>query len=261
MCLFDSARPSIGPTAQFSGHAATSFYVKVAFAPDGTHVASGSCDKMLYIWQVDRPDDGPYALEGHSGEVTGLDWSAGDFGRMASCADDGSLRVWAVRRPDELPRRVLPRRERAAPRAAAPRAAPLPPVRVEVHGDDGAAAFDTPAAALPRAASWPEVALQEALMPDAPEAAAAGGENAAVQEDAPPPVAADEAEQLPPPAGAGAPPQAPPMQEEAAAAQRKAVQSRAITDFFSPVRPPLAAQTDCVNAGAGPSGTPEARVA
>lgn len=260
MCLFDSARPSIGPTAQFSGHAATSFYVKVAFAHDGTHVASGSCDKMLYIWQVDRPDDGPYALEGHGGEVTGLDWSAGDFGRMASCADDGSLRVWAVRRPDELPRRVLPRRERAAPRAAAPRAEPLPPVRVEVHGDDSAAAFDTPAAAMARAASWPEVVLLDAPMPDAPMLDAVGrGDAADEQVDAPPPVAA-EAEQLPPPAGAL--PQAPPMQEEAApgAAQRK-VQSRAITDFFSPVRPPLAAQTDCVNAGAGPSGTPEARVA
>ena len=263
MCLFDTARPSIGPTAQFSGHAATSFYVKVAFAPDGSHVASGSCDKMVYIWQVDRPGDGPYALEGHGGEVTGLDWASGDFGRMASCADDGSLRVWAVRRPDELPRRVLPRRERATQHAAAPRAAPLPPVRVAVLGDDGPAAFDTPAAAaLPRTASWPEPALQAAPVPDAPPADARGD---AAAQDAPavdaPEGAAGGGGQLPPLAAGGEPSQ--PMQEEAAPAvpQRKVVQSRSITDFFSPVRPPLLPQADCINAGGGVNGAPEARMA
>ena len=261
MCLFDCARPSLGPTAQFGGHAATSFYVKVAFAPDGTHVASGSCDKRVYVWQADRPGDGPYALDGHGGEVTGLDWAAGDFGRMASCADDGSLRVWSVRRPDTLPRRVLPRRERAAQpaahhaaaAAAAAAAAPLPAVpRVEVEvlgGESGAAAFDTPAAVpMPRATSWLEAAMPGAQQADAPADA--------VMQDAP--AAADAgavaSEQLPPPM---------PMQEEAApATQRKAERSRSITDFFQPVRPPLLPQGDCVNnAAAGPSGTPEARIA
>jgi denticleless len=94
--MFDAARPERGPLARYGGHAAHSFYVKVAFSPDGTHVASGSCDKRVYIWQADRPQDGPYALDGHNGEVTGVDWSAGDFGRLASCADDGSLRIWSI---------------------------------------------------------------------------------------------------------------------------------------------------------------------
>ena len=258
MCMFDSARPSIGPTAQFGGHAATSFYVKVAFAPDGTHVASGSCDRRVYVWQADRPCDGPYTLEGHGGEVTGLDWAAGDFGRMASCADDGSLRVWSVRRPDVLPRRVLPRRERAtqpaahrAAAAAAAAAVPPPPLtapRVEVLGAESAAAFDTPAAVpMPRAASWLEAAMQPAApMPEAPQA---GAPAEAAMQDAPASDAGAGAEQLP-------------MQEEAVpAAQRsKAVQSRSITDFFQPVRPPLL-QAECVNAAAGPNGTPEARIA
>jgi hypothetical protein len=168
-----------------------------------------------------------------------------------------------MQRPEELPRRVLPRRGRAAPHAAL-RAAQLPAVRVEVHGDDGAAAFDTPAAALPRAASWPEVALQQPPMPEAPQAEA---EADAAMQDAPPlAVAAGEgaaAAQEPQPAAEALPPP-PPMQEEAgpAAAQRKkAAQSRAITDFFSPVRPPLLPQGDCINAAAGPNGTPEPRAA
>ena len=251
MCLFDSARPQIGPTAQFSGHAATSFYVKVAFSPDGTHVASGSCDRRVYVWQVDRPGDGPYALEGHGGEVTGLDWAAGDFGRMASCADDGSLRVWSVRRPDVLPRRVLPRRERATSSRAA--ALPqLPAVRVEVLGDESGAAFDTPAAApMHRATSWLEAAMLAASpMAEAPHADASAD---AAMQDAP---AADAdagagaagiSQQLPPAAAGATPPM--PMQEEAAmATQRKAERSRSITDFFQPVsRPPLLPQADCVN--------------
>jgi hypothetical protein len=264
--MFDSARPSIGPTAQFGGHAATSFYVKVAFAPDGTHVASGSCDRRVYVWQADRPCDGPYALEGHGGEVTGLDWAAGDFGRIASCADDGSLRVWSVCRPDVLPRRVLPRRERSTQRAAQRVASPpaLAAVRVEVHGsDDTAAAFDTPAAPMPRAASWPDVAMQPAApMPEVPQADAPAE---VAMQDAPvaDAVVGAAPEQLPPPpAGGASSPPAVPMQEEVAPpVQRKAVQSRSITDFFSPVRPPLLPQAECVNAGAGPNGTPEARIA
>lgn len=30
----------------------SSFYVKAAFSPDGSHVLSGSSDRNAYIWQV-----------------------------------------------------------------------------------------------------------------------------------------------------------------------------------------------------------------
>jgi len=55
-------------------------YVTAAFSPDGTHVASGSCDQHVHIWQVDRPREPPVALKGHSGEVTAVVWCPTDFG-------------------------------------------------------------------------------------------------------------------------------------------------------------------------------------
>ena len=50
--LYDTLRPSIGPTAAFTGHATSSFFIKACFSPDGAHILSGSSDKSAYIWQV-----------------------------------------------------------------------------------------------------------------------------------------------------------------------------------------------------------------
>lgn len=53
--LYDTLRPDIGPTAAFTGHATSSFFIKACFSPDGTHILSGSSDKNAYIWQVGPP--------------------------------------------------------------------------------------------------------------------------------------------------------------------------------------------------------------
>lgn len=53
--LYDTLRPDIGPTAAFTGHATSSFFIKACFSPDGTHILSGSSDKNAYIWQVGSP--------------------------------------------------------------------------------------------------------------------------------------------------------------------------------------------------------------
>lgn len=117
---------------------------------------SGSSDSRVYIWQTARPRDAPYVLEGHTGEVTGVDWSCCDAGRVASCSDDGTMRIWDVRRLEQ------PRRRQPAPRAAGSRwaeaapAAPPPP----------AAARDA-AAPLPPHASQDENAAQ-AVAPAGP---------------------------------------------------------------------------------------------
>ena len=50
--LYDTLRPNIGPTAAFTGHVMSSFFIKACFSPDGTHILSGSSDKNAYIWQV-----------------------------------------------------------------------------------------------------------------------------------------------------------------------------------------------------------------
>ena len=118
--VFNHASPCSGPVCHLRGvrdapaavSFKTSFYVKTSFSPQGTHLASGSCDGKVYVWRVDRPCESPVALQGHSGEVTAVDWCAHDFNSLVSCADDGVARVWAAdRREAELSRR---RREKTS---------------------------------------------------------------------------------------------------------------------------------------------------
>lgn len=80
---------------------------QIAFSPDGTHIASGSCDYGLYVWQIARPADPPFVLRGHGREVDGVDWCRTDFGCLASCGDDSTVRVWAIRRPADTARALL----------------------------------------------------------------------------------------------------------------------------------------------------------
>lgn len=96
IAVFDLCAPGAGPVCHLRGHRAPSFYVKAAFSPDGTHVASGSCDQRVYVWRVDRPTAPPTALRGHEGEVTAVDWCPADFTCLASCADDDTARVWSI---------------------------------------------------------------------------------------------------------------------------------------------------------------------
>jgi denticleless len=100
LAIFDLHAPAAGPIAHLRGHRAPSFYVKAAFSPEGTHVASGSCDQHVYVWQLDRPREPPSVLRGHSGEVTAVDWCPSDFTCLASCADDDTARVWTIDRRD-----------------------------------------------------------------------------------------------------------------------------------------------------------------
>lgn len=101
IALFDLHAPNAGPSAHLRGHRANSFYVKAAFSPEGTHVASGSVDQHVYVWQVDRPREPPTVLKGHEGEVTAVDWCPSDFDCLASCADDCTARVWTIDRREK----------------------------------------------------------------------------------------------------------------------------------------------------------------
>ncbi|GBG79386.1 hypothetical protein CBR_g29535 [Chara braunii] len=96
--LYSVIHADKGPVKCYNGHVVSTFYVKATFSPDGTHILSGSSDKNAYVWQVDRPEDGPYVLEGHEGEVTGVDWCPTDFCKIATCADDCTVRVWSIQR-------------------------------------------------------------------------------------------------------------------------------------------------------------------
>lgn len=93
---------SSGPTHWFGGHTIGSFYVKSTFSPDGTHIASGSTDGGVYIWQIEARDGAcPFVLRGHSTEVTGIAWSPSDWGTLVSTGDDGEVRFWRSHKPSK----------------------------------------------------------------------------------------------------------------------------------------------------------------
>ncbi|CAM6050093.1 unnamed protein product [Sphagnum compactum] len=95
--MYNGAHPEKGVISSYSGHVVGSFYVKVAFSPDGGHILSGSSDEDAYIWQVDRPHDAPVVLKGHTGEVTAVDWCPTSFCKIATCSDDCTIRVWTMK--------------------------------------------------------------------------------------------------------------------------------------------------------------------
>lgn len=68
------------------------FDAQIAFSPEGSHLVSGSSDKSVYIWQVERPELGPWALPGHQGEVSCVDWCPSDFTSLVTCGDDCTVR-------------------------------------------------------------------------------------------------------------------------------------------------------------------------
>ena len=49
-------------------------------------------------FQVDRPEQPPWVLEGHSGEVSGVAWCQADANQVATCGDDAVVKVWNVNR-------------------------------------------------------------------------------------------------------------------------------------------------------------------
>ncbi|KAL0019055.1 hypothetical protein WJX79_000368 [Trebouxia sp. C0005] len=97
--LYDTLRPLIGPTAAFTGHVMSSFFIKACFSPDGSHILSGSSDKNAYIWQVDMPQAKPHVLRDHEREVTAVAWCPTDPHSIATCGDDATVKLWSVQRP------------------------------------------------------------------------------------------------------------------------------------------------------------------
>jgi WD40 repeat protein len=66
----------------------------VAFAPDGTFLASGGVDRTVKLWR--RPDGRNMAIaRGHSGWVKSVAFSP-DGKSLASGGDDGNVRLWRL---------------------------------------------------------------------------------------------------------------------------------------------------------------------
>ncbi|GLT31933.1 hypothetical protein SLA2020_066320 [Shorea laevis] len=113
--LYNILQLDKGPIQTFSGCQIGSFYVKSAISPDATHILSGSSDGNAYVWRVNKPQAEPTTLRSHDGEVTAVDWCPSEMGKIATSADDFTVRLWdmessfstSIRSPSSVRRRVM----------------------------------------------------------------------------------------------------------------------------------------------------------
>jgi eukaryotic-like serine/threonine-protein kinase len=70
--------------------------VNMAFSPDGRRLVTGGERNTIKIWDVEKSDESPATLEGHSGEVYTIAVSSDDKGRwmIASGGEDSTVKVW-----------------------------------------------------------------------------------------------------------------------------------------------------------------------
>jgi hypothetical protein len=85
------------PETVLRGHAGT--INDVAFSPDGTRLASGSCDWSVRVWDARNAEELLH-LRGHAGKVNAVAFSP-DGARLASASDDKTVRVWDARQAAE----------------------------------------------------------------------------------------------------------------------------------------------------------------
>ncbi|CAG7872635.1 unnamed protein product, partial [Brassica rapa] len=94
--LYNILQLDKGPVQSFSGCRIDSFFIRTMISPDGEHILSGSSDGDAYIWQVNKPHVDPTVLKGHDKEVTAVDWSSSEIGKVVTASDDFTVRLWNI---------------------------------------------------------------------------------------------------------------------------------------------------------------------
>eukprot|EP00794_Sanderia_malayensis_P020456 gene20456-22472_t len=95
--MYQSSNLATQPHASFYGHQSSTFYIKSALSPDDRFLLSGSGDDNCYIFKVDEPNEAPWMLKGHVGEVTSVAWCPTDISKLVTCSDDNSFRIWRAK--------------------------------------------------------------------------------------------------------------------------------------------------------------------
>eukprot|EP00953_Heterococcus_sp_UTEX-ZZ885_P009528 5603-Heterococcus_DN1.PRE.1 len=82
----------VAPTMLLTGHAAPVY--SLTFDPSGKHLASGSFDKSILLWDVYAEGGSNYnVLRGHKNAVLQVHWSA-DGAYIASASADKTVGLW-----------------------------------------------------------------------------------------------------------------------------------------------------------------------
>ncbi|XP_070661523.1 uncharacterized protein [Malus domestica] len=113
--LYNVLQLQKGAMQTFTGCQIETFFVKSVISPDAAHILSGSSDGNAYIWQVNKPQEDPIILKGHDREVTAVDWSQFEVGKIATSSDDFTVRIWnsqnscspSTSSPSTIRRRVM----------------------------------------------------------------------------------------------------------------------------------------------------------
>ena len=74
----------------------------VAFSTDGKRLATGSEDKMVWLWDLTTPDAEPIILRGHDAPVLSVAFSP-DGKKLVSSSWDKTVRLWDLTTPDATP--------------------------------------------------------------------------------------------------------------------------------------------------------------
>jgi WD40 repeat protein len=77
--------------------------LSVALSPNGHTLASGSEDKTIRLWDLNRPEDAPRILYGHQDQVWAVAFSP-DGHTLGSGSADKTVRLWDLNRPEDAPR-------------------------------------------------------------------------------------------------------------------------------------------------------------
>lgn len=100
--MYNAGDIQLGYDKVLTGHTQTTFYIRARFSPDGKFVLSGSANSKAYIWDLQSPGVNSalspiLELEGHSGgEASAVDWCKTDMFKVATCADDSTMKVWTL---------------------------------------------------------------------------------------------------------------------------------------------------------------------